>query len=165
MFGRVANLSMVPGQVQGGTRVVPGWQRGARCPSQYCEDLCKPTPSYPEAGHKPSASQGIGTCSLVFLLCCSCSPLVLPLISSEDFSRPRLFTQGYVPPRSLLCRRNHGRGGTRPCQQRSCTGAAQLNSGDGPAEPHRYLDSAGLFGIQKELHFPLNLLPPAATGP
>ena len=41
-FGSVANLSMVPWQVHGGTMVLPWSQRPARCPSQYCECLCKP---------------------------------------------------------------------------------------------------------------------------
>ena len=40
----------------------------------------KATQSQPQARYKPSASQEIGRCSLVFLLCCSCAPLVLPLI-------------------------------------------------------------------------------------
>jgi len=33
--GRVANSSMVPWQVHGGTMVLPWSQRAARCPSQY----------------------------------------------------------------------------------------------------------------------------------
>jgi len=40
--GRVANRSMVPGQVQGGTMVLPGSHGGARCHSQHCECLYKP---------------------------------------------------------------------------------------------------------------------------
>src|ERR1017187_3532169 len=44
LFERVAKRSMVPGYVQGGARVVPGWQGGARRHSQYCECLCKPSP-------------------------------------------------------------------------------------------------------------------------
>jgi hypothetical protein len=41
-FGSVANSSMVPWQVHGGTMVLPGPQEGARCHSQYCECLYKP---------------------------------------------------------------------------------------------------------------------------
>ena len=54
IFGRAANRSMVPGYVQGGTRVVPGWQGGANRHSQYCECLCKPATSRPYATLWPS---------------------------------------------------------------------------------------------------------------
>ena len=53
---RVANRSMVLGQVQGGTRVVPGWQGGAKCHSQYSECLCNPAASHPHATLKPGES-------------------------------------------------------------------------------------------------------------
>ena len=39
VFGGVKQHSMIPGYVQGGTRVVPGWRSGASGPSQYCECL------------------------------------------------------------------------------------------------------------------------------
>jgi hypothetical protein len=53
LFGRVANRSMVPGRYQGGTRVVPGWEGGAKCHSQYCECLCNSAVSHPHATLNP----------------------------------------------------------------------------------------------------------------
>ena len=52
-LGSVANSSMVPWQVHGGTMVLPWSQRGVSCPSQYCECLYKPPYSHLDATSKP----------------------------------------------------------------------------------------------------------------
>ena len=83
-----------PGRYQSGTRVGRGCKvpfsvlrmlmQASRKPprgeSRRQNGECrKAGQSRPQARYKPSASQEIGRCSLVFLLCCSCAPLVLPL--------------------------------------------------------------------------------------
>jgi hypothetical protein len=60
-------------------------RQNEECRMQNAERASKAARSHPKARHKPSASQEIGRWSLVFLLCSSCAPLVLPLTPREVF--------------------------------------------------------------------------------
>ena len=60
------------------------------------------------------------------------------------------------PPRPVLSRRSHGRGGTRPYQLGARTGAVQLNACSGSTERLLGTDNTGLEAFQIKAHFPSN---------
>jgi len=57
-------------------------EANAECRMENAEGWGKADQSQPQARYKPSASQEIGKCSLVFLLCSSCAALVLLAFSA-----------------------------------------------------------------------------------